>query len=251
MASIRERKGPEGVSYQITVSCGQDINGKKQRETATFTPDPTLAPKKREQAIEDFKREFEAKVKNGIVMDGRKETLKDFSARWLEEVAEQEFQPATVKKYREELRDKILPALGHLKLSELKPHNVNAFFVGLTKDGARKDGKAGGYSRGSIAKTRNVLSSILRTAAEWEIIERNPCDKVRLQVEDYAERIKFFTPEQTVLFLEYIEKPYTVKVGGHERTDDTGKNTVSEIMRSKEKSQSKSGYCSIWPYILV
>ena len=35
-------------------------------------------------------------------------------------------------------------------------------------------------------------------------------------------RIKFFTPEQTALFLEYIEKPYTVKIGGHERTDDTG-----------------------------
>lgn len=51
---------------------------------------------------------------------------------------------------------------------------------------------------------------------------KKPCDKVRLQAEDCAERIKFFTLEQTVLFLEYIEKPYTVKVGGHERTDDTG-----------------------------
>lgn len=150
MASIRERKGPKGVSYQVTVSCGRDIYGKKQRETATFTPDPTLTPKKREQAIEDFKRDFEAKVKSGAAMDGRKVTLKVFSARWLEEVAEQKFQPATVIKYREELRDKILPALGHLKLSEVKPHNINSFFVGLTKDGVRKDGKAGGYSKGSM-----------------------------------------------------------------------------------------------------
>lgn len=107
-------------------------------------------------------------------------------------------------------------------LSELKPHNINAFFVAMTQDGARKDGKSGGYSKGTIAKTRNVISSVLRTAAEWEIIERNPCDKVRLQGESTAEKLKFFTPEQTSTFLGYIEQPYTVKIKGHKRVDDTG-----------------------------
>ena len=62
MASIRARKGPEGTSYQITVSCGRDINGKKLRETVTFVPDPALTPKKREKAVEDFARDFEAKI---------------------------------------------------------------------------------------------------------------------------------------------------------------------------------------------
>lgn len=93
----------------------------------------------------------------------------------------------------------------------------------MTKDGARQDGKSGGYARASINKTRNVLSSILRTATEWEIIEKNPCDKVRLQVEPTADKIKFFTTDQASKFLEYIEKPYTIKVKGHKRTDDTGK----------------------------
>lgn len=223
MASIRERQGPGGISYQITVSCGRDINGRKLRETITFTPDPSLTPKKREKAVEDFARDFEAKVRNGAAMDGRRTTLLDFSNRWLEEVAAQKLQPGTVGKYREELRDKILPALGHLKLSELKPHTLNAFFVSLTKDGARKDGKAGGYSKGSITKTKNVLSSILKTAAEWEVIDRNPLDRVHLQAIAAADGIKFFTPEQAAAFLDYIEKPYTVKIPGHERIDDTGK----------------------------
>lgn len=223
MAAIRERKGKDGsISYQITVSHGYDIYGHKLRETVTYTPDPTLTPKKREKAIQDFAREFEAKVERGDAMDGRKVTLKEFTDRWLVEVAEQKLQPGTVTKYREELQDKILPALGHLKLSDLKPHNLNSFFVAMTKDGARKDGKPGGYSKGSITKTRNVLSSILRTAAEWEIIDRNPCDKLRVQAENTADSLKYFTPEQTMTFLEYIEKPYFVEVGGHDRTDDTG-----------------------------
>lgn len=218
MASIRERNG----SYQITVSTGRDINGKKLRETATFTPDPTLTPRKKEKTVQEFAWEFEQKVKSGAAMDGRKVTLKEFSDRWLKEYAEQKLQPATVNAYRSELEEKILPVLGHLKLSELKPHNINAFFVSMTQDGARKDGKPGGYSKGTIAKTRNVISSILRTAAEWEIIDRNPCDRVRLQGESTADKLKFFTPEQTSTFLDYIEQPYTVKIKGHNRVDDTG-----------------------------
>ena len=230
MASIEERNG----SYRIVVSCGRDIYGKKKRETATFTPDPSLTPKKRQKAVEEFARQFEAQVQNGMAMDGRKITLKEFTDRWLEEYASQKLQAGTVEKYRHEL-DKILPVLGHRKLAELKPHNLNAFFVSLTRDGARKDGKAGGYSKGSITKTRNVLSSVLRTAAEWEIIDRNPLDKVRLQAEASAEKLKFFTPEQAATFLDYIEKPYTVRTKGHRRTDDTGMEyTVGDYESTRE-----------------
>lgn len=231
MASIEDRNG----SVRVIVSCGRDIYGKKIRESATFVPDPELTPKKRQKAIEEFARQFEAQVKNGMAMDGRKITLKEFTDRWFEEYAAQKLQPGTVEKYKAEMNAKVLPVLGHLKLSELRPHNLNAFFVSMTKDGVRKDGKKGGYSKGSIAKTRNVLSSVLRTATEWEIIDRNPLDKVRPQAEDAAEKLKFFTPEQAATFLEYIEQPYTVHTKGHKRVDDTGKEyTVGGYESKKE-----------------
>ena len=219
MASIRERNG----SYQVVVSCGYDIRGKKLTETTTYTPDPTLAPHKRKKAVEDFAREFEAQIQSGMAMDGRKITLKEFSERRVKEYAEPKLQPGTVKKYQEELDDKILPALGHLKLSAIKPRVINRFLLQLASDGARKDGKPGGYSKGSIAKTRNVLSSLLRTAAEWEVISNNPCEKIRLQGEDSAMTVKYFTPEEAIRFLSYIETPYPVNVKGHRRIDDTGK----------------------------
>lgn len=218
MAGITKRNG----HYRITVSCGYDIYGKKLSETTTFTPDPTLSPKKQEKTVMDFAHDFEAKVKSGLSMTGGKITLKEFSERWIAEYANVNLQPGTVTKYLQELNDKILPALGHLKLSELRPHRVNSFFASLTQDGIRRDGKPGGYSKGSIRKTRNVLSSILRTATEWEIINSNPCDKVRLQAMDMTESVKFFTPEQTATFLAYIEAPYTVHINGHKRIDDTG-----------------------------
>ena len=230
--AIRKRNG----TYTFTVSRGRDIYGKQIRENMTYTPPPGLTPTQEKKAVDKAYQEFESKVENGMAMEGRKITLKEFTDRWLEEVATQRLEPKTVSGYRKELEDKILPALGHLKLSELRPHTLNSFFVGMTKDGARKDGKPGGYSKGTITKTRNVLSSVLTTAAEWEIIDKNPLDNVRLQAkQSAADKVKFFTPAQAATFLEYIEQPYTMKTAGHKRVDDTGKPyTVSDYVRQKE-----------------
>ena len=231
MASIRKRGG----GYQITVSCGYDITGKKLIQTTTFTPDPNLSPKKQEIAVKNFALEFENKIKSGYAMDGRKITLKNFAEKWLEEYAKPNLAAGTVVKYTEELHDKILPALGHLKLSTINPSTLNSFYQSMLKDGARKDGKAGGYSRATISKTHNVLSSIMRTAVEWEIIERNPCGKVKVpSIPKTADNIKFFTPEQTAAFLAYTEEPHTWEVKAHNRIDDTAKGyTVGQYTSQK------------------
>lgn len=222
MASIKQR-GPN--SYLITVSVGRDINGKKIFQTATFKPDPDLTPKKREKAVADFAHDFEQQVLNGVAMDGRKVTLKEFTERWLNDYAAQELEGRTIDGYNLELTDRILPFLGHLKLSDIRPTTVNAFIASMTKEGVRKDGKPGGYSKATVKHAFNVLSSILRTAVEWELIEKNPCDNVRVRVhdDDAADKIKFFTPEQAAEFLDYIEKPYIIQTKGHNRIDDTGK----------------------------
>lgn len=219
MASIVERNG----SFRITISHGTDVYGKRIRETFTYTPDPSLTPRKQRKAAEEEARRLEERIQSGAATEGRKITLKEFTDRWFTEYAENQLQPGTVEKYKREMEQKVFPALGHLKLTELRPMNLNSFFAAMTKDGARLDGKPGGYSKGSIVKTRNVLSSILRTAAEWGLIDENPLDKVRTKAEAAADKVKFFTLEQANTFLEYIEKPYCVTIKGHKRTDDTGK----------------------------
>lgn len=231
MASIKERNG----SYLITVSMGRDVNGKQIMKYATFTPDAGLTAKKRQKAVEVFAFEFEQRCRNGQLLEGEKTTLQEFITRWTSEKAQQDLQPGTLEKYQAIIDDFILPAIGHMKLTAIKPHTVNAFFVGLTKDGCRHDGKKGGYSKGTITKISAVLSSILQTAVLWEVIERNPCDAVRLKAENAAEKIKFFTPQQTATFLDYIEHPYTVCIKGHTRTDDTGKQySVGDYTSTKE-----------------
>lgn len=218
MASISERNG----SYLITVSCGRDIYGKQIRQTTTYTPDDSLSPKKREKAVQLFAMEFERRVKNGLVLEGDKTTLKEFSERWLKEYAEEKLAPYTLERYTSQLNDIILPALGHLKLTEIKPAKVNAFYHSLTQDGIRRDGKPGGYSATTIRKTAAVLSSVLQTAAQWEVIDRNPCDRAKPHGRDTDSGIKYLTVEQTIALLDYIEQPYKYTIHGHKRIDDTG-----------------------------
>ena len=92
MATIRERNG----TYQITVYSGFDLNGRRKRETTSFTPPKDLSPKKREKAVQAFAIDFENKVKNGLVLAGEKTTLQEFVERWREEYAAQNLEPGTL-----------------------------------------------------------------------------------------------------------------------------------------------------------
>lgn len=231
MASIRERKG----AYQITVSLGRDIYGRKRVETTTFTPPDDLTPRKKEKAVQDFAHEFEAKVLNGIALDGRHTTLKDFAERWLAEYADVNLEPTTVSHYREELNGRILPALGHMKLADIRPHTVNSFLASMRQEGAKKGGD-GKYSKATVKKSLAVLSSVLTTAERWEVIDSNPCQKVTIPpAPAVSENLKYFTPEQATAFLEYIDHPYTISIKGHARVDDTGKHyRVADYSETKK-----------------
>lgn len=220
MANIEKR----GDTYRITVSNGYDIQGKKIREKATFIPDSALTLKQQQKALEKFVFEFEEKVKNGKFLKGEKISLKDFTDTWLKEYASQQLERTTIAAYTELLDQKILPALGHLKLSKIQPMHLQSFYNNLLEDGVRKDGKSGGYSPTTIKKCHAVLSSILTTAVHWQVIESNPCERVSPpKHKAITEDVRHFTLDQAETFLKAIEMEYPISYKAHDRNDDTGK----------------------------
>lgn len=216
MASIRKIEGKKGVSYKIEVSNGYTVDGKKIRETTTFVPDPTMTKKQQERALQKFATEFEEKVKNGNRIEGDKITLSQFTEEWMKTYAESQLEKTTVWRYRYVLDNTILPALGHMKLAKIKPYDVSKFLVSLTKDGARKDGEAGGYSHESIRKAKIILSSILSTAVKWDIIESNPCLKADLPKQDEPEeQTKAYTLDEAKRLLQFAEDNYRWRKAKH------------------------------------
>lgn len=209
MATVKNRKG----SYLIRVSDGFDSNGKRIEYSTTYRPDPSLTPKQKEKAVEKAVYEFEQKVKNGTYTDGEKMTFNDFYKKWLDEFAVIELEMTTLAGYQHNIETLVLPALGTVKMVAIKPLHLQKLYNSLRKDGVRQDGKTGGYSDTTINMVHMTISGIMKKAVEWDIIDRNPCDRVTTprRAKD-ADDIKFFTVEQTKCFLGALNMEYDKKV---------------------------------------
>lgn len=218
MASITKRNN----SYRVSVSNGRDASGKQIIETATFTPDPSKTEKQNQKALEKFAIEFEDKVKSGKYLDGEKLTFQEFTDIWFNDYANTHLEKATLQLYRHLLNVHIIPEIGHLKLSKVLPAHLNKLYKTLGTE--RKDGKPGGYSAKTIKHIHNTISGIYSTAVKWNIATDNPCERVEPpKMTPTRDKLKYFTLEQTELFLSLLNKDYTTTYKGHDRIDDTGK----------------------------
>lgn len=223
MATIRKIKNSKKGTYQIIVSNGYDSNNKQIRVTTTFTPDTTKSQRQQEKQVQEFAIDFERQVKTGRVYSGDKISFADFVKKWEEEEAKYNLEATTLYSYKGHLKNVILPAIGKYKVSKVTPVILEQFYKSLTKDNARKYGK-GSYKIGSIKKFHKIISGIMRTAVRWNVIEENPCDKVGLPRERTKNNdVKHFTLEQAMIFLEAMDKPYSVPFRGRKITVPNGK----------------------------
>jgi integrase len=230
MASIEKRETKKGISYIITVSNGYSVSGKKLREKAVFNPNPNQTPKQQQRDLEKFVLEFESRVKNGKCYSGEKITFYDFTVKWLKEYANNQLEATTVSSYVATLDKHIIPEIGHLKLSEIKPLHLQEFYNKLLKEG---NGEKGGYAPSTVKRLHAVISSILATAYEWQMIEYNPCDRVKLPKSNTSEKIKYFTFEQAETFLNALELEYSADYKAHTRTLKSGKQSSVPSYKAK------------------
>lgn len=200
MASVTKR----GKSYRISVSNGRDSLGKQIIETTTFVPDPAKTDYQNKKALDKFVIEFESKVKSGSYLSGEKTTFQAFADKWLSEYATIQLEPTTTGIYKILLTVHILPVIGHLKLSMIQPQTLNKLYSDMLS--SRKDGKAGGYSPTTVKRVHALISSILSTAVQWNILISNPCERVKPPKQTRnSNEVEFFTPEQTIAFLDELE----------------------------------------------
>lgn len=220
MASIRKR----GKGYQVTVSNGRDIHGKQIIETATFIPDPDKTDKQNQRALERFAMDFEDKVKSGQLLRGEKMTYKEYIDLWMAEYAHKQMEQTSIERCESSLNNIILPALGHLKVSSIQPLHLQKLYGDMLEQGYIRNGTQHPYSPKTIKRVHQIISSSLSTAVQWQIIESNPCQRVKPPKEEKQADVKHFTLEQTQAFLEQLDKPYTVAYKGRCKKDGSESN---------------------------
>ena len=130
MASIRKR----GSSYLLVVSMGYDYEGNRIRpKQKTVHPPEGLTPKQREKWLKEqavlFERECRSLPQGEV---DRSITLAKYTELWLREIAPGKLAKSTIRRDQQDIV-RILPALGHYKLTELRPEHFRNFYAELRK----------------------------------------------------------------------------------------------------------------------
>ena len=169
MATIRKR----GNSYQIRVSCGTDINGKKIVEAMTWKPEENMTQKQIQKELNRIAVHFEENIKKGIVKKDNKIKLNDFCNIYLE-MQQKILSPLTYYQYQNIINNYIIPALGHLKLVDITPLHIQKFVNALSDHKISYHTKSVYLSSATIKSYYIVLQSIFKFACKKGILDFNP-----------------------------------------------------------------------------
>lgn len=118
-------------------------------------------------------------MQKGEYIEPSKLTFSEFVDRWLKNYAEGNLAPKTLFRYKQILKTRVLPAIGHFQVEQIKPFHLMEFYANLQEDGIREDGKPGGLSPKTILQHHRIISSIFSSAIEWQVIGSSPASRVK------------------------------------------------------------------------
>ena len=171
---------PKGRGYEIRVSMGYDMNGRKIVKSKTWIPPKNLTSKQLQKALEREKVLFEEQVKMGNNPDSNIR-FAQFVDMWVKDYGEKHLAPKTLHRHFDYLK-RINQAIGHKKLKDLKPTHLNTFYQNLAEEGVSKKRKRdengniiddGKLSTKTILEHHRTISTILSAAVKWGLITDN------------------------------------------------------------------------------
>lgn len=216
MASIQKIERKKGVTYKIIVMLGSDTTGKQIRKSKTFIPDQSLTPAKMDKAAQKFALEFEQKVLGGNLFTGEEMTFSEYCEIWLKE-SKTDLSPSTYNYYHNFIQNSLVPAIGYLKVADIKPKHIKDFIQGL------KGSQGQLLKPSSIKKNLAIIKSIFKRAWDDEIIKTNPAERVKPPKQEQNSSVKCFSIEQAQTFLNVLDNGLIYNYTEHNRIDDTGK----------------------------
>lgn len=213
MATIRKR----GNSYQIRVSCGTDIYGKKIINSMTWKPDDKMTPRQIEKELNKIAVQFEEKVKKGISTKiDYKIKLHEFCDIYLD-MQEKTLSPNTFHNYQKVIENYIVPALGHLRLTDITPLHIQKFVNALSKQKRNCNTKSTYLLPSTVKSYFIVLQSIFKFACKKGFLDFNPTSSNHI---DMAKALPAHTDildeKGITVLLEHLEgKPFDRRIQVH------------------------------------
>lgn len=180
-----QKKGKN--KYLLVVSAGFDITGKRIRHTKVITANSDAEAEK-QLAL------FYAEVMKGNIRNDQQLTLSEYCKYWIE-TKEKKLSPKTVDGYKK-LMKRIDEALGHIRLSKLKPRHLSEFYDLLREENLTEN---------TISHYHRFLHAVLETAYKVDkLIPENPAKAVIDPPTPGRPRPNFYDDEQTLKLLQVL-----------------------------------------------
>jgi integrase len=182
-------------SFSIEFPPGSD--GKRLRVTESGFPDAGAAKEARDAAVKAYRL-------GTLDTDRRRETTGAYLLRWLQaKESAKTIRPATIRSYRGHLDNYLIPDLGRVRLSELKPSDVDAMLARIRRDNAGKPANqvvSASTERRIMATLRSALRDALRTGQ----IHRDPTIGAHVSKEA-GKRRDVWSPEEFQRFRTWMD----------------------------------------------
>lgn len=187
MAQVTKKTKKDGTtSYLIRAYSGRTQTGKVITKCKTVTPPAGLTARKTERWVQEQADQFEREVRNGLLLDCEM-LLDDLIDRWFTEYAEKQLKAKTLYDYRK-MRPRITAGLGHLKVCDIKPAHLMAFYNNLEEQGVRQDSTFTATpallkllprgERGAMAKKAQIGQDTMRLVYQGKGVSRTTAEKV-------------------------------------------------------------------------
>ena len=204
----RVNKNGEITSYTIRVYHGYDSNGKRLKPyTMSYKPAQGMTSKQIEKEVQRQAMLFEEQCRNGQIEANRNIKLADFCNMYLD-IKKDILAPRTYEFYKNEIDKLIIPLLGHIKLSELRPAHVQQFVQYLQGDIRKKNEEQDNtkLSPSTIKRKVAILQSILKQAVKLGLIQSNPANADRLTMPKMiTQKVEIFTKQEAAEMLSCLE----------------------------------------------
>jgi len=156
-------------SYSVVIRRGRDPNTGKYLQS-WFTVKGTKKDAEKKLA------ELLHQLDNGVFMKPGKTSLAEFLERWLTDYVWPNLSPRTAEGYEHIIRKHLIPGLGNMVLTQLKPEQLQRYYSAKLAAG-RCDGK-GALSARTVRHHHVTLHNALQSAVKCGLLSRNPADAV-------------------------------------------------------------------------
>lgn len=148
-------------SYSIVLNLGVDETGKRKQQWVSVKGGKRDAEKRLSELLHQ--------LDTGTFVKAGKTTLGEFLEKWLADYAKPNLSPRGYERYESIVRVHLLPAMGSVSLTALRPGHLQKHYT---------DKLNAGLSARTVRYNHVVIHKALQTALRWGLISRNVADAV-------------------------------------------------------------------------